>query len=360
MEVDELLDQFNWDASTNAAALESRLSDELASLETVNVKSFIEGDGRMGEIISGLDKALEELDTLDDLLTLYYTELDTMDHDVKYIQSLNKGLQLQATNQKKLLAEVSEILDSVTLPDSCIGTLREESFENLSGICKVEESAAFLQKQMQRQHNEGSQELSIFAERAELFTQTSNNFSTRVMEYLRVMITYQHEETYSKVSGIDTLAEGNGISEVYIEAVSKLYKKELREVINSVRNCFQPSKRYVDDIDYVFTSMEKSQVSSVTRSALGHRRMSLESNESRMKPDEAFKKVLSFIVPTILQEQNYFIEFFHFEDEDENFQSWVEAKRTQQEMQDLNTPRQLTKDRKRKQIKWVAALDFKP
>ncbi|KAK9764277.1 hypothetical protein K7432_008340 [Basidiobolus ranarum] len=383
MEVDELLDQFNWNATINATALESKLSDELASLETVNVKSIIEADGRMGEVIAGLDKALEELENLDDLMTLYYTELDTMDHDVKYIQSLNKGLQVQASNQKKLLNEVSQILESVTLPDSCVSTLREESLESLSGIGKIEENAAFLQKQLQRQYHEGSQELGVYAERVELFTQTSNNFSTRVMEYLKVMIVYQAEGCMNdsknrqaklaslKIPGLDAMKKHiqkfrgltlwlkemefrkyNDIQMVYVEAMSKLYRKEIREVTDSLRIFFQPSKRY-DDYDYVFTTSEKSQVSSVTRSALGNRRMSFESNEPKMKPDEAFKKVLSFIAPTVIQEQNYFIDFFHFGDENEVFQDWVENRRTQQEIQDLSKPRQLTKDRKRKQIKQI-------
>ncbi|KAK9694829.1 hypothetical protein K7432_013266 [Basidiobolus ranarum] len=382
MDVDELLDQFDWNATINAAALESKLSAELASLETVNVKSIIEADGRIGEIVSGLDKALEELENLDDLLTLYYTELDTMDHDVKYIQSLNKGLQIQASNQKKLLTEVDHIVESVTLPDSCVSTLREESLESLSGINKIEENAAFLQKQLQRQYNEGSQELSVYAERVELFTQTSNNFSTRVMEYLKVMVVYQAENCMTdtknrqaklaslKIPGLEAMKghiqkyrgltlwlkemefrKYNDIQMVYVEAMSKLYKKEIREVTDSLRAFFQPSKRYGEEFDYVFTTTsEKSQGSSVTRSALGNRRMSFESHEPKMKSDEAFKIVLDFIAPTVIQEQNYFIDFFHFADDNENFQDWVKTKKTQQEIDDLSKPRTLTKDRKRKQI----------
>src|SRR6185437_11526844 len=104
--VEELLNDFDWKEAGNAAALEERLLDELAALESVslnqlrgesqaksknvfsnasylnflfvqaNIHAMVESDDRLNSVIRQLDKAISELDNMDSMLTLYTTELN--------------------------------------------------------------------------------------------------------------------------------------------------------------------------------------------------------------------------------------------------------------------------------------------
>ena len=95
MNVEELLADFNWKTSGNAAALEKRLLGELHALEAVSVKgsvivlwmstkwlyqanvhAIIQSDERVRSVVDQIDEALQELDTMDNWLLLYSAELN--------------------------------------------------------------------------------------------------------------------------------------------------------------------------------------------------------------------------------------------------------------------------------------------
>jgi len=76
--VGELLNDFDWKGSGNAAALEERLLNELAALETANIHAMVESDDRIHSVIEQIDNAIAELDNMDQWLSLYTAELNVI------------------------------------------------------------------------------------------------------------------------------------------------------------------------------------------------------------------------------------------------------------------------------------------
>lgn len=82
--VEELIEGFDWTATAAAGdkarsgpdAIEGRLLDELAALESANIHAFLESDDRVDQVLSHIDDALKELDDIDMQLTGYRMQLN--------------------------------------------------------------------------------------------------------------------------------------------------------------------------------------------------------------------------------------------------------------------------------------------
>ncbi|KAK3817210.1 MAG: exocyst complex component Sec3-domain-containing protein [Benniella sp.] len=112
MNLEELLYDMDLASSEDGVALETRLMKELNSLEMANVYSIIESDDRIKDVMSELDKGIEELDDMDNWLSLHRQELDSMGDDIRQIESQNRaGSQLEdaaAVIQDVLLSKYDE------------------------------------------------------------------------------------------------------------------------------------------------------------------------------------------------------------------------------------------------------------
>ncbi|KAN0106433.1 Exocyst complex component Sec3 domain containing protein [Hyaloscypha variabilis] len=112
------------------------------------LKMLDEEDERIEAIKQGLDKCIEECDELDGLLTLYSVELGTLNDDIAYIEAQSQGLQVQAANQKLLQAELTSLLDTISISSEQLESLREASLESPTGIDQIEKSLVLLFKAM--------------------------------------------------------------------------------------------------------------------------------------------------------------------------------------------------------------------
>jgi len=92
--------------------IEARLLDELTALDKANIHSFLESDDRLALVIKYMDEAISEIDNMENLISTYKIHLNTVNDDILYIQSQNKGLQVQTQNQRALLEELQNHLVS--------------------------------------------------------------------------------------------------------------------------------------------------------------------------------------------------------------------------------------------------------
>lgn len=75
-----------------------------------NVRALIESAGKSELVLPSLRKALEEVGTVDALLAEYCARLQLMGDEIRQIEQLNRGLNIQTANQQRLLAELDSIL----------------------------------------------------------------------------------------------------------------------------------------------------------------------------------------------------------------------------------------------------------
>ncbi|KAF9972698.1 hypothetical protein BGZ73_004167 [Actinomortierella ambigua] len=169
-------------------ALETRLMNELNSLEMANIYAIIESDDKIKEVMNELDKGIEELDDMDNWLFMYRQELDNMGDDIRQIESQNRGLQVQTSNQASLLRDLENLLATITIPDRVLETLRKASLERDSGLQELEKAAAEVQDVLLSKYDEGVAGMTAVRGRMEMYSYQCNIFATRVFDFLKTQL----------------------------------------------------------------------------------------------------------------------------------------------------------------------------
>ncbi|KAG1715987.1 hypothetical protein ID866_1152 [Astraeus odoratus] len=171
LSVEEMLEGYDWASddmfgrkSTRGAAdlVEARLLDELMALEKANIHSFLESDDRVNFVIKYLDEALTEVDAIDSLLSSYKIHLNAVGDDISFIQSQRRGLQVHTQNQRALLHELENLVQTVQVNRETLVILTQESLEKPASIQKLEEAATELYKALQASQDTGNCHDSLF------------------------------------------------------------------------------------------------------------------------------------------------------------------------------------------------------
>jgi len=148
--------------------------------------------------------------------------------DISYIQSQNRGLQVQTQNQRALMAEIANLLvcltrsrfrtqlivwvyqETVDVDRESLVTLTQESLEKSKSIQKLEEAAADLYKALQAGRDRGLQrsehcfahdgtfshtisflDMAAGMERLSEYRTYNSQFCKRISDYLSIMFTAQ-------------------------------------------------------------------------------------------------------------------------------------------------------------------------
>ncbi|KAI9891900.1 MAG: hypothetical protein M1814_002285 [Vezdaea aestivalis] len=153
MEFEAILSEFGWDGaagrSKKVELLQSEIKRELGRVEAGSWLGQMEAkDDRIEAVEKMLDNAIAECDELDGLLTLYSVELSTLDEDIAYIEAQSQGLQVQTANQKLLHAELTKLLDTISVSPSQLYILRDGDLESTKSQSDIESALALLYKAM--------------------------------------------------------------------------------------------------------------------------------------------------------------------------------------------------------------------
>ncbi|KAG0308790.1 hypothetical protein BGZ98_006837 [Dissophora globulifera] len=282
MNLEELLYDMDLASSEDGGALETRLMNELKSLEMANVYSIIESDDRIKDVMSELDKGIEELDDMDNWLSLYRQELDSMGDDIRQIESQNRGLQVQTSNQASLLRELENLLISISIPDRVLETLKKETLDRESGIHKIEDAVAEVQDVLLAKYDEDVAGMSAVRGRMEHYGFHCSNFAGRFADFMKNKIQahvdqYLNDKQRTLSKGYIVLFGYEPIEKffiayrglilwlremdarrftelqmIYVNNLNRLFRKELKEFFNvlSVHHIARLEKP--DDSGFVF------------------------------------------------------------------------------------------------------------
>ncbi|KAI9436774.1 exocyst complex component sec3 subunit [Lactarius psammicola] len=223
--VEEMLEGYEWASDDILGRTRSR--GALMALEKANIHSFIESDDRVTLVLKFLDEAILELDNMDSL---------AVNEDISFIQSQNRGLQVQTQNQRALLDELEQLLQTVQVGREAMITLTQGSLRDPEGLQALEEAAAELYKALQAGRDG---DMAATMERLEEYRMHNTQFCKRLYDYLCIMFTAQstlllgHSNGLSKSSGHRNLEiKGHKELESYLDRYCGviLYMKEMDEV----------------------------------------------------------------------------------------------------------------------------------
>lgn len=243
--VEEMIEGYEWASdevigrrSTRGAIdmIEARLLDELTALEKANVHSFLESDDRIGVVMKYLDEAVAELDSMDGLISSYKIHLNAVSDDIMFIQSQNRGLQVQTQNQRALLGEIQNLLRTVHVDQDALMTLTQESLEKSQSIQRLEEAAAELYKALQAGRDT---DMAATMERLQDYKTHNSQFCKRMFDFLSIMFTAQSKLLLADTNGITKTAQSYPLVaqhqtiEAYLGRYAglMLYLKEMDESI---------------------------------------------------------------------------------------------------------------------------------
>lgn len=148
------LADFGWNDSSlqpkKIAEIEADLRREQAMLEAGSWLSHTDTprDKSVSQVEALLDKAIQECDEFEGLLTLYNVELRTLNDDISFIEAQSQGLQVQSANQRLLHNELQNLLQTVSLDRSVLEPLRVSDLNDLASLHQVEASLVKLYQAM--------------------------------------------------------------------------------------------------------------------------------------------------------------------------------------------------------------------
>ncbi|OCH94698.1 hypothetical protein OBBRIDRAFT_769029 [Obba rivulosa] len=359
--VEEMLEGYEWASDDiverrtmtgTADQVEARLLDELMALEKANIHSFIESDDRVNFVLKYLDDAITELDSMDSIVSSYKIHLNAVSDDIAYIQSQNRGLQVQTQNQRALLDELEDLLHTVQVDKQALLALTQESLEKPASIQRLEEAATELYKALQASRD---RDMAATMERLEEYRTHNVQFCKRLLDYLSIMFTAQSKRVLGDSNGI--VRDSNGRPaikdhkemETYLGRYSglMLYLKEMEESIygklcaayfsaaSALHNaqmkamlaaCSDVMKKPVDEeVDGFSTAVSTAstfkaassgvrRAGTIVRSPLESRRSRKEQGDGDMRPSDAFGLVLDQIASAIYREEDFIADFLQIND----------------------------------------------
>ncbi|KAJ3575972.1 hypothetical protein NP233_g733 [Leucocoprinus birnbaumii] len=364
--VEEMIEGYEWAsddiigrkmARGAADMIEARLLDELLALEKANIHSFLESDDRINTVMKFMDDALAELDNLDGLISSYKIHLNAVDDDISYIQSQNRGLQVQTQNQRALLNEIENLLQTVQVDSDALITLTQESLEKSPSISRLEQAAAELYKALQAGRDT---DMAATMERLQEYRTHNSQFCKRMYDFLSIMFTAQSKLLLGEVSGLTkpgrggkpTIVQHQDIEEylgrycglmlylkemdesvygklcaAYFSAASELHSTQIKALMNIYLGYVKRSSE--DEGEHVFSSTPTNpapkapsgmrRAGTLIRSPMESRNKDKDKSSSNttnssaadgdMRVSEVFALILDQIIPLIHQENSFMADF---------------------------------------------------
>ncbi|KAE8352954.1 exocyst complex component Sec3-domain-containing protein [Aspergillus coremiiformis] len=153
VDFDDILTDLGWNGRLNDEKkiedLEADIRREIGRVEATSWLGNLEQqEGKLDQLAKLIDKTIEECEELDNLLTLYSHELNTLHDDVSYIETQSQGLQVQTANQKLLHNELQNLLKTLSISSVDLRSLKEASLSNPDGLKDTETVLSTLYKAM--------------------------------------------------------------------------------------------------------------------------------------------------------------------------------------------------------------------
>ncbi|OCB87846.1 hypothetical protein A7U60_g4980 [Sanghuangporus baumii] len=359
--IEEMLEGYEWlgdglpsrSRRGPADAIESRLLDELGLLERANIHSLLESDDvRIAKVLAGLDEAIAELDGMDKTVSSYKIHLNAVSDDILYIQSQNRGLQVQIQNQQQLLAELEKLLQTVHVDRETLLILTQESLEKDDGIARLELAATELYKALLAARDN---DMAATMERLDEYRMHNNQFCKRVLDFLTIMFTAQSDLLLGDTNGLVSSSDVGSlvvldhkplevylgrycglmlylremdetkyskICAAYFSAASDLHSKQVKALLTAFSKFIRQATE--EETEQAFASTEKEGIVSgglrragtVVRAPLDGKKEKEKGKKSggKLKPFEVLDTVLEQIAPQIFNERAFIADFLLIND----------------------------------------------
>ncbi|KAL4241693.1 SEC3 family protein [Abortiporus biennis] len=361
--VEEMLEGYEWSAGDildgkagkgTADQIEARLLDELTALDKANIHSFIESDDRVNIVLQYLDDALAELESLDSIVASYKIHLNAVNEDIAFIQSQDRGLQVQTQNQRALLREIEDLLKTVQVDRESLITLTQESLEKAASINKLEEAAAQLYKALLASRD---RDMAATMERLSEYRTHNAQFCKRIYDFLAIMFTAQSKLLLGDSNGVVRSSRKGKLSlkehrdfetylgrygglilylkemdepiygkvcSAYFSAANQLHGTQFKAYLAALGKQIKPTASDEDDGFGVTTPTNQTyrvaavgmrRAGTIVRSPLeGRKEKKDKDGDGELRPTDALGLILEQITPMVYREEDFIADFLQIND----------------------------------------------
>ncbi|KDN37950.1 hypothetical protein K437DRAFT_240402 [Tilletiaria anomala UBC 951] len=376
LNIEEMLEDFEWNPTKNgmqsmvgsramsvvglggaktADLIEARLLDELQAIEAANIHALIESDDRVAHVIQHIEEALGQLDVMDSVMSTFKASLNARNDDIMHIESQNRGLQVQTSNQRVLADEIEKLLQTIHVDDSTVAALEHASLETAAGIADLEAAAASLYKSILQAKGDGedgnmAENVAAATERLAEYISISDRFCKRVLDFLTWLFNREignllsdpHRQyalqpphpTIHDHSQLESSLEGycgillyiketspslfSRISAQYFASVSDAYRREMTGMLaickGQIRKATEEENNEISFVVPGGTSAAAVlRAGTVRRVGMGLRNKPQRS-VGEAQGGETFARILSSTTPLVTREQAFIADFLHIKD----------------------------------------------
>ena len=331
-----------------ADAIEVRLLEELAALESSGIHSMIESDDRVIQIVQHIEDALASLDQLDGMVATYKMQLNARAEDIAFIEGQNRGLQVQTSNQRLLLQEIETLLSTINVDDQVIRKLATANVGVTGDVSELEVAAASLYKSILQarpeRKNTGATEIAATTERLQQYASIGDRFSLRLMQGIVALL---DRETSALLADPQRAQANSGQRAVVLDHAQleevlgrycglMLYMKETSpELFTQLGNSYfaSMSKCYGAEMHRVFGAWraqirspmdnDESEIRFAPSSQPRVRRTATR-RPGEVSPSEALEHLVASIVPCVLREQAFLADLLHIQDGNVTFADYMD------------------------------------
>ncbi|OJT02748.1 Exocyst complex component 1 [Trametes pubescens] len=359
--VEEMLEGYEWASDDilgrraltgTADQIEARLLDELMALDKANIHSFIESDDRVLTVLKFLDDAINELDTMESVVSAYKIHLNAVSDDIVYIQGQGRGLQVQTQNQRALLNELEELLQTVQVGGDVLLALTQESLEHPVSIKKLESASMELYKALLAGRD---RDMAATMERLDEYKKYNAQFCKHILDYLSIMFTAQAKMLLGDNNGVVKSSRGRPalkdhrsletyleryrglllylkemdessyakLCAAYFSAVSELHAQQIKALLSAYSALVKkaPAEEEAEGFSGVTPTSNTTKAAqriqragTIVRSPLDSRRDKRDAGDGELRAAEALTMVLEQIASTIYAEEEWISHFLQIDD----------------------------------------------
>nr|CDI52043.1 related to Exocyst complex component Sec3 [Melanopsichium pennsylvanicum 4] len=373
--VEEMLEGLEWrNASAKgygvasgkgtADMIEARLLDELSALESANIHAIIESDDRVALVVKHMEEALADLGMMDSMIASFKVQLNSRADDISHIESQNRGLQVQTSNQRTLMSEIENLIDTINVDQDAIHALSSGRLDTSDGVAQLEVAAASLYKSMLQARRDGDggggADMTAAAERLADHEAISSRFCKRVLDYLNVTFNAETQRLLSNPSRQKALqpphpslpdhasveevlgqycglllymkevssATFSRVSAAYFASASECYRTEMQQLFSAYKK--QLRKATDEDVsESTFTSHSSTGTATAIRSGTirrvaRDRTMRGGRDRGDVSGRDGLQRILSCIFPVLLREQAFISDFLHINDNNITFADYMD------------------------------------
>lgn len=135
--VEDLFDEVNWREIPDVSVIEKTLKAELMRLQYENANIFARTSKDLSGVETAISAAMDQCGKLEPILEVFKVELNSFGDEISHLERQGQGLQIETTNKKLLWNELSDILDTVSMPDSDLSLLSSMRFEQVPDFTQL-------------------------------------------------------------------------------------------------------------------------------------------------------------------------------------------------------------------------------